>query len=375
MRIAVNATFLVPYIGGTQVYLQNLIDHLTRIDSANQYDLFVTDFGKQYFPIERPNVIAHRVGPVALSRALRILWEQLVLPRHLDRLGASLCFAPGYTAPLKARCPVVVTIHDLQWYHHPELANPAKAWYYRRMVTAAARRADAIVTVSEYSRRDIVDCLGVDPARVHAIHLASSEAVEPPRDTWAIDAVKEKLGIRGAYVLYVGRFNPHKNLPTLLRAFAAARSDPEFPQTLVLTGRRARGLPDILATLSRLRLEGSVVFTDFVSDGDLGPLYAGASCFVLPSRFEGFGLPVLEAMKCGTPVVCARATALPEIAGDAARYFEPLDANGLGRAMREVLQTDGTREALVERGYRRVAAFSWEKTARETLALFQRVGG
>jgi len=373
MRVAVNATFVVPYVGGTQVYLENLIREMTRLDTRNQYDLFVTEFSGRYFPKDRPNISFHRVRSAGWGRVARILWEQYEFPRRLSRLGASLCFAPGYTAPVRARCPVVVTIHDMQWHHHPELANRVKAWYLGRMVTAAARRADAIVTVSEYSRRDIVESLGVNSSRVRAIHLAPSAAVEPPRDPVTIVALKRRLGIRGEYVLYLGRFNPHKGVPVLLRAFDRAKEDPAFPQTLVLAGRRARGLPEILETIAELKLADSVLFTDFLPDADLGPLYAGASCFVLPSTFEGFGLPVLEAMKCGTPVVCARTTALPEIGGDAALYFEPGDWEQLARRMSDVVLPGEARRGAIEAGYRRVSQFSWERSARETLALFEEI--
>jgi glycosyltransferase involved in cell wall biosynthesis len=266
MRFAVNATFIVPYIGGTQVYLENLIREMTRIDTANHYELFVSDFSKRYFPTGRSNISFHRVRPLGLSRLLRILWEQSELPRRLSRVGASLCFAPGYTVPLRARCPVVVTIHDMQWYHHPDFSSRAKAWYYRRMITAAAKRADAILTVSEYSRQDIITNLGVGPSRVHAIHLAPNEVVKPPENPEDIERIRRMLGIRGPYVLYVGRFNPHKNIPTLLRAFARAASAGDFPQTLVLVGRRARALREIKATIAELGLGDQVVMADFLPE-------------------------------------------------------------------------------------------------------------
>jgi glycosyltransferase involved in cell wall biosynthesis len=281
------------------------------------------------------------------GRAPEVVWEQLRLPRLLARERAAVVHSPNCFLPLRRPCPGVVTIHDLAWEAHPDDFARTTAWKYRTLVPRAARAAERVICVSEFTRDDVVRRYGVDESRVRVIGEAPSLPVgdlEPPP---------------GPYLLAVGDLRRKKNLPRLTEAFAALRAE-GLPHRLVLAGLDA-------GEAARLRDAPGVELTGYLSDERLDALMRGADLLVHPSLYEGYGLVIVEAMARGIPVAAARATALPETGGDAALYFDPLDAADMAATIRRALADD----SLPARGRAQAASLSWDGVADQTAAVYR----
>jgi glycosyltransferase involved in cell wall biosynthesis len=290
----------------------------------------------------------------ARGRGPEVLWEQLGLPRALRREGAELVHAPNCFLPLRRPCPGVVTVHDLAFEVHPEDFSRRTGAKYRFFVPRAARSAERVICVSYFTRDDLCGRYGIDPAKVRVVPLAPAL----PVGTAAAPA--------GPYVLAVGDLRAKKNLGRLVEAWRALRAE-GLEHRLVLAGMDAGAGTALRAAGAGEPLE----LTGYVPQERLDALLRGASLLVHPSLYEGFGLPMAEAMARGCPVAAARATALPEVAGDAAVYFDPRDVADMAGAIRRALEDDPLRAALVERGRTRVGRLSWERTARETAAVYR----
>lgn len=295
-------------------------------------------------------------------------WDQVSLPRRLARERVAVFLSPYYKGPLWASCPVVLTIHDLFFLDYPGRRRPL----YRALMTWLARlyawRAAAIIADSEYSKRSIVERLGVSPARVSVIPVALGAEFRP---TPLTQAVRARYAIPSAYVLYVGNFRPHKNLPRLIRAYADLPEPLRKSHCLVLAGGDRRHGPELAALARHLGLTDRVLFPGRIADADLPALYSGCALFVLPSLEEGFGLPALEAMACGAPVAAANRAALPEVVGQAALLFDPEDEAAIAGAMERVLSGAELREDLKRRGAARAREFPPDRTAGAVLALLR----
>ena len=280
------------------------------------------------------------------GRAPEVVWEQLTLPRALRRERAALVHVPNCFLPLRRPCPGVVTIHDLAWEDHPDDFARTTAWKYRTLAPRAARSAERVICVSEFTRDDVIGRYGVDPDRIRVIGEAPSLAVgdaEPPP---------------GPYILAVGDLRRKKNFARLVEAFGRLRAD-GLPHRLVIAGQDAGEGP-------RLRAPG-VELPGYVSEERLDALMRGADLLVHPSLYEGYGLVIVEAMARGVPVAAARATALPETGGDAALYFDPLDVADMADTVARALAEDG----LAERGRARAASLSWDDAAARTADVYR----
>jgi glycosyltransferase involved in cell wall biosynthesis len=283
-----------------------------------------------------------------------LAWEQLLLPRILRQKGADLVHAPNCFLPLRRPCPGVVTVHDLAFEEYPEDFARLTGWKYRTFTPRCARSAERVICVSEYTRRDLCDRYAVDPEKTRTILSAPSL---PHGDT---------APPAGPYLLAVGDLRRKKNLVRLVRAFARLRRD-GLPHRLVLTGLDAGEGEAIRAAAG----DAPVELSGYVDDAQLDALMRGADLLVYPSLYEGFGLVIVEAMARGCPVAAANATALPEAAGGAAALFDPLDEADMADTMRRVLEDEGERAAMVERGRTRAAVLSWESTAELTAAVYR----
>ena len=302
------------------------------------------------------------VGNLALSRAVARLRLDLV---H-DPNGIAPFLGPSWGAGR------VVTLHDTFAYVAPEAHDGFDTWRYRSLLPPAARRAAGVITVSQCSRRDLVRFLKLDPVRVHVTAEGVEACFRPLPDDQQRASVLQRYGIMRPYLLYVGGLNGRKNIPRLLEAYAHLRA--QHPAvTLVIAGRRQWQAGAIDEAFRRLALEGRVHFTGYVADADLPALYSAAELFVFPSLYEGFGLPPLEAMACGTPVVTTNVSSLSEVVGDAALTVDPYDSSALAAALERALTDSALRAELRRKGLQRAAQFSWERTARETLAVYRQV--
>ncbi|MGH9471130.1 MAG: glycosyltransferase family 4 protein [Terriglobales bacterium] len=313
--------------------------------------------------------LAHQLQSVVTARSsIYGVYEQLEIAWHARR--ASLLHVPHYNFPIIHRGRLIVTIHDLVHLHTPKINGRAPRAYARVMLTLASRRAELILTVSEASKRDIVETLGAKPDRVRVIHNGVRPGFRPLPAQKARRTVAKALGVRSPYLLYVGNLKPHKNLPVLLQAIT--RLDHQLADLrLILVGDDRRGGPQIRRQISDLALGARVTIVPQVGLQLLRTLYVGAAALIAPSLIEGFCYPVAEAMACGTPVICARASALPEVGGEAPKYFAPNDCEELATAIAQVVLSEDLSQRMRERGLRQSARFSWSECARQHLELYR----
>jgi len=354
MRICIDGRSLQGNLTGAG----KALDHLLRRLRA--------DFpGHEYLLCAPSDSIASR-----LPRQL--LWEQVRLPLRACHLGADVLHVPGGTsAPILGGVKIVMTVYDLAPTRYPELLPGARSrWYWGRWVPFTARWAHAILVPSAATRRDLVALAGIPEARIHVIPLAVPLDLDGTAHLAEHAPVRAMYGLPDVYVLYVGTIDRRKDYPTLLRALQ--RLDPAI--FLAVAGTVIAGRTDFPETVRRLGLERRVKVLGYVPDDDLPALYRGASVFVYPSFYEGFGLPVLEAMACGTPVVTYRTTSLPEVAGDAARLLDPpVTPEALAAEIRAVIENEGLQHDLRTRGLAQARRFDWRTTARLTMEVYESV--
>jgi glycosyltransferase involved in cell wall biosynthesis len=299
-----------------------------------------------------------------------VWWDQVSLPRRLVKDKISVFLSPYYKGPVLAPCPVVLTIHDLLFIEYMGQARPA---YDRAMTWLAglyAGRAAAIITDSEHAKRTIVSRLGIGAERITVIPLSVAPEFRPVPFS---DDVGRRYGVHRPYVLYVGNFLPHKNLLRLVQAFAGLAGAVRRDCSLVLVGDCAGERRSILDEARRLGIEGKIVLTGVVADADLPALYAGCEAFVMPSLDEGFGLPAVEAMACGAPVIVSDRASLPEVVGDAALLVDPLRVEAIGAALAALLSDRGLQENFRRRSLVRADMFRGDRAAQRVLALVRAV--
>ncbi|TAN38412.1 MAG: glycosyltransferase family 1 protein [Verrucomicrobia bacterium] len=367
MRIGVNTLFLIPgEVGGSETYLLETLHALAGTQPDVEFLLF-TNLENDAFLCERfspfPNVDFHLLPFRARNRVVRILREQFELPRVAEAAAVDVLWSPGYVAPLRAPCPQVVSILDMQYLSHPsDLAW--SAWLATHaLVMQTARRCDHILTLSEFSKREIVRHTGVDPAKVTPTLLAAGDIFFTPQPPDMLAHVRRELvGDDTPYIFCVANTYPHKNVHRLIEAFGVLQT--EFPHRLVLEGLPRRGERRVQAALARLPDTHRVTRLGRTPRAELAALYQAADLFVFPSLYEGFGLPVLEAMAAGTPVVAMRQASVPEVGGDAITYCEHDDTPELVACIREMLRLDpAARAARIAAARTRAATFNWNHTA------------
>ncbi|MBK9170352.1 MAG: glycosyltransferase family 4 protein [Bryobacterales bacterium] len=355
MRIGVNALYLIPGgVGGTEIYLRCLLAALAEIDSTNEYVVFTNrETGTDLVPV-RPNFRHAPQKLAAVNRVARIAWEQTVLPWRAR--GLDVLLNPGFTAPLAATVPNVTVFHDLQHKRHPENFRWFDLPFWRLLLWGSAHRSVRLIADSAATRDDLLRFYRLDAARVSIIPLGVDPAF------FGIAARRNPQ----RYLLASSTLHPHKNLDGLLRAYAQFRRQcPGF--RLVVTGLRGFFTDELEKLRRDLSLEEDVEFTGWLPREQLYDLFAGAWAFFYPSRFEGFGLPVAEALAAGVPTVCSDIRPLSDIAGDAALRFDPADDTALAAAMRAVVDDGALRAHLSAAGPERVREYTWERTAGLTL--------
>lgn len=368
MRIGIDATALPSPLFGAGNYIAELIRALTHLDETNEYLVFTKPTHKSLFDSARAEII-----PASLpSRIMRIGWEQTFLPLLVKRHRIDLLHSPHYTIPLVKFCPTVVTFHDMIFFLHPEMHLYYKRLFFRSIIPLSARIADAIVAASENTRSDIIKLMGVSGQKVHTIPYGISPIFHPVTDPEELCRARAKYELPEKYFIYVGNFEPRKNIPGLIRAFARLRPK-DINCWLVLAGTRGWQDSAIFSTLEELNLADRVLLPGFISQADLPAIYSSSIALVYPSRYEGFGLPVLEAMACGAPVITSNISSMPEIVGDAGILIDPTDEDELADAMHRVSSNNGLRAQLAGTGINRAKSFSWDRAARETLSVYSNI--
>jgi glycosyltransferase involved in cell wall biosynthesis len=300
-----------------------------------------------------------------------MVWMQTVAPRILKRMRPDVVHFTNGMVPLASPVPTVVTIHDMSLSMYPAFHPARRVFLNRPLVDLAARRADAIITVSQSAKRDILRLYAIDPSRIHVVHEAAAPSFRPVRDRARLESVRRRYGLADRFILYVGTIEPRKNLPNLIEGFARRRRAGDLPHQLVCAGPYGWLSRDIDAQIERLHIREALRFTGYVPFDDLSALYSLAEMFVFPSIYEGFGLPVIEAMACGTPVVTGQVAALAEVGGSAVEQVERLDAESLGETLVRLARNPERRDQLALLAVQRSQAFSWARAARETLEVYR----
>jgi len=368
VRVAIDARKLHDFGIGT--YIRNLLRHLARIDQDTEYVLLCR---------EQDMAVSSQLGSnfrsVLEPSPNYSLREQIHVPWVLRREKPDVYHAPHYVLPPAVRCHSVVTIHDCIHLMFPQyLPNRAAYAYARASMWSAARRSDRILTVSEASKRDILHFFNVPPDKIDVIYNAFDERFMIDPDEESVKRVRERYQLQQRFVLYVGNIKPHKNLVRLIEAFAELRQGELSDVKLLIIGDEISRLPSLRRAVHSLKLHKHVRFLGYQPDDTLAMLYRLASLFVFPSLYEGFGLPPLEAMASGTPVVTSNVSSLPEVTGDAAVLIDPHDVESLVHGMRRVLTDTALAAEMRRRGLQRAREFSWERSVARTREVYQKVG-
>lgn len=357
---------------GIGTYIRGLVGGLAQIDTTTRYRLLVSPEGREALGELPPNF--ELVNEASRVYSLR---EQFTLPWRLSRLHLDLYHATHYVLPLYVPARVVVTLHDIIHLLFPEFLPNRLAFHYaRRMILRSLERGDRIVAVSERTRSDLIDYFDIDGEKIEVVYNGVDSRFRERLDPSERRARLARLGISGEYLLFVGNPKPHKNLDRVLQAFARVREGaPTEPLELVCVGARESEIFKLRRQAERLGVGDRVRWLGFVEDAALPVLYQGATLLLYPTLYEGFGLPVVEAMASGTPVVTSSTSALEEIGRGAAELVDPLDVEALAAAITRLLADPAARRDLAERGTRRAQKFQWPLAAQRTRAIYQEVLG
>lgn len=369
MKIAVDASRLaVQARTGTEHYAWELLHALGHVDQRNDYVLYCNQTPAELPPLPPSFVLK----PIPFPRA----WSHGRLSLEMLRDAPDVLFVPAHALPIVPGPRSVVTIHDLGFLHHPEAHTRIQRLYYRFFTRLSARRASHIIAISEATRRDLEHFYGTPSAKISVVYHGVHPRFQPISARATINATLKRYHIDGAYLLFVSTVQPRKNVTRLLEAFAAASQ--MLPAgtlpTLVLAGKRGWLTEQIERRAAELDIAASVRFIGYVPDSDLPTLLSGALAYLNPSLYEGFGMSVLEAQACGTPVLASNVSSLPEVVGDAGILVDPYDVSALRDGILQMITDSDLRAQLRDRGLRRVAGWTWERTARQTLAILEQVG-
>ena len=371
MRIGIDATALPPNPVGAGNYIIQLVRALADLETEHQFTIFAQQSGCQLIGDLAQDV--HWVVVPNLRPAVRLLWEQMRLPGLVKRSALDLLHSPHYTRPAVLPCGSVVTFHDMTFFLFPELHTRIKRIFFSLAIRQSARHADALVAVSENTRQDAIRILGISPNRIFTIPSGISEDFHPIKDQTILNDGRLRYQLPADFILYVGLIEPRKNLPMLLKAYARLVSQID-PPPLVLVGRLGWMYDQVFQLVEQLELTNRVHIKGYIPAQNLPIVYNLAKLFVYPSTYEGFGFPPLEAMACGTPVITTGISAMLENVGDAGLLIPPHNESALTNAIKTLLNDSALRDHLSIVGRQRAAEFTWERTAMETLKVYQHVG-
>jgi len=368
MKIAIDGSLLSGVHSGVELSILGLITGLSTLPTDDSVVVYV---GKTF---QCPNLPAgcvklRRASGAGSSRLRRIIWQQTALPMYLKAEKVDLFHGPGYVLPAMSRVPGVVTVHDVIALTRPDLCKKSNVMHYRRVVPRSVRRAQLVIVPTNAVARQVAETLGTGEEKIRVIPGGIDSRFRPA-DKLQKDKVRRELDLPGPYILHVGNLEPKKNLTALVRAFFAAKKNKNLPHKLVLAGAPGWKYGPVLRLIGELGLESEVVRPGYLGRDLLPGLYSAADMFVFPSLIEGFGIPPLEAMACGAPVIISKDPALVETAGGAALEVEAEDLAELRKAIEAVAENKDLRARLIEKGRARAAQFSWIETARKTLDVY-----
>jgi glycosyltransferase involved in cell wall biosynthesis len=374
MKIAIDARMMdAPYTGVGR-YTKNLIAALRGIDEKNQYILIVRDnFNSEAFLDKDFKIVSWNYSPYSLKSIF--LLHKLLVEEKIDFFHSPFC-----VVPLLARCPVIVTIHDLMAIKYPRfftgrsfLARLLGRTYFKIFMMLSIKKARAVIVVSNQIKEDLIDFMPQARDKITVIYEGVEESFRKIEEVTKIAIFRERYNLRGKTILYLGSTRPHKNLPRLIKTFGELTSQLDIECQLVIAGEKDKNLLVLKNLSHELGLTNRIVFLNHLSPEELLLLMNAAEIFVYPSLYEGFGLPPLEAMACGTPVVASNRASIPEVVGDAAILVNPENDQEIASAMLRLLTDYNLRQELIMKGYHRFPLFSWNNAAEQTLQVYQKV--
>jgi len=361
-KVAINTRFLLPdKLEGLGWYTYEICQHWVKQHPEVEFHfIFDRPYDKRY--LFGPNVIPHVLSPPARHPFLWYLWFEVQLPKLLNRINPDVFFSPDNYASLRSKVPTVLTVQDFTFMHDPKTIPYLARKYYMHYFPKFAEHADGIVSISHFVKTEILKYTAVPKDRVQVVHngLRGGFSPIPPAEQ---ETIRQKWSAGHPYFFYVGALHPRKNVETLIRAFTQHRKDYPSSAKLLIAGRRLLNGSAIDHAFDESPYQSDIHFLGYVPEEELNGIMAAANAFLYLSRSEGFGLPLLEAMQAGVPVITTNVTSLPEVAGNAALLFDPDDINGIAGAMQEIQTDDTLRQMMIERGFERVKAFNWANTA------------
>jgi len=373
VKIGINVLYLLPgRVGGSETYIRNLVTWLTAADREIEYLVFINEESRGVFAPPAQGVTIIPCPVKATNRPRRILWEQFSLPSQVQRYGIDILLSAGMTAPFRCPSTSVLMLFDLQHINQPGNFP----WYYlpflRSIIYASAKSVDGVLTLSHQVKSDIIRSYHISPDRINVTHLAVDHdafALHGPPDKGTI---KARYGLPDRFILYAASSLPHKNHERLFQAFRQVR-DRMPGLKLVLIGARDKGETTLIHMIQAIGIEADVLLLGWLPFEDVPSIYRACEAFVFPTLHEGFGLPVLEAMACGIPVVCSKIEPLLEVAGDAVLFVDPTSPDGIAAGILSALSDKTVRVQLIQKGLARAKEFTWESTARSTLQFLKSV--
>ncbi len=376
MKIGIDAHAAEREGSGNCTYIQNLLKSLIQIDDRNEYILYATRKHHPFYQIFKPYqnqvLIKEPPFPALKNPVLRIpLW--LARETYKDSLDV---LHVQYIAPPFHKGALVATIHDLGFIHVPETFSRWEVFRSKLLVRMTAKKSKTIITGSQFTRQNILQAYCLPSDKVEAVPLGVSPSTSAPQKTAKkpLEAQKtlRKYKIQNPYILTVGRLNPRKNLVTLVKAFSLLKQEKQIPHQLVIAGKHDFNTRKVIQSIQNTPASPNILFTGLVSNQELWNLYKEADVFIYPSLFEGVGLPVLEAMSAGVPVITSNSSSLQETAGDAAILVNPLDPHEISQALDRLISSQNLRQAYAEKGTSRAKKFSWHSTAEQTLKVYEK---
>ncbi len=370
MRIGIDARDILRRQTGIVTYTTNLVREISLRDDESEYILYLDTFKDP--EVGDQNVVTkENIRPQIISGP-GVLWKQLSLPVHLMSDGVDLFHSPTSTIPIVRPAKTVVTFCDLFHEANPQWTPEKIKKRLSKLYRFAARNSDSIIAISESTKKDLVKFYGVDPEKITVIYPGKDEFFKPVEEEKDLQAIKIRFGVEDGFMLHVGALSEWRNVPRLVEAFSSLGSKHGIKHKLVLVGRQFWGF-DLAQVLNKYRLQDAVINLPYVSKEDLRLLYNAADVLIFPSLYEGFGIPAIEAMACGTPVVSSTKAALPEAVGDAAVLIDPYSTDSIANGVMRILEDQELKDDLVKRGFAQAKRFSWKKMAAETVEAYSQI--